>query len=56
MMTLLSLLIAAPLGIFTAIYLVEYARRGNRLVGLVRITSEKPQCSAVTKKSIPKSP
>ena len=40
MMTLLSLLIAAPLGIFTAIYLVEYARRGNRLVGLVRITSE----------------
>ena len=40
MMTHLSLLIAAPLGIFTAIYLVEYARRGNRLVGLVRITSE----------------
>ena len=27
-------------GIFTAIYLVEYARRGNRRVGLVRITSE----------------
>ena len=35
-MTLLSLLIAAPLGILTAVYLVEYAKRGNKLVGLVR--------------------
>lgn len=40
LMTLLSLLIAAPLGIFAAIYLVEYAKRGNKLVGLVRITAE----------------
>lgn len=39
-MTLLSLLIAVPLGIGSAIYLVEYAKRGNRLVRLVRITSE----------------
>lgn len=39
-MTLGSLLIAAPLGIFTAIYLVEYAKRGNKLVGVVRITAE----------------
>lgn len=39
-MTVLSLLIAAPLGIFSAIYLVEYAKRGNKLVGLIRITSE----------------
>lgn len=39
-MTLLSLIISAPLGIFTAIYLVEYAKRGNKLVGLVRITAE----------------
>ena len=39
-MTLLSLLIAAPLGIFSAIYLVEYARRGNKVVELVRITAE----------------
>lgn len=39
-MTILSLIIAAPLGIFTAIYLVEYARRGNKIVGLVRITAE----------------
>ncbi|MEG0214791.1 MAG: phosphate ABC transporter permease PstA [Hungatella sp.] len=40
MMTLLSLLIAAPLGIFAAIYLVEYAKRGNKVVELVRITAE----------------
>ncbi|MFZ2538432.1 MAG: phosphate ABC transporter permease PstA [Oscillospiraceae bacterium] len=40
MMTLGSLIIAAPLGIFTAIYLVEYAKRGNKLVSIVRITAE----------------
>ena len=40
LMTVLSLLIAAPLGIFAAIYLVEYAKRGNKIVGLVRITAE----------------
>jgi phosphate transport system permease protein len=39
-MTFLSLLVAAPLGIFAAIYLVEYAKRGNRLVNLIRITAE----------------
>lgn len=39
-MTLLSLLIAVPLGVFSAIYLVEYARRGNRFVSLIRITAE----------------
>ena len=39
-MTLLSLLLAVPLGIFSAIYLVEYARRGNRLVKVVRTTAE----------------
>ena len=39
-MTLLSLIIAVPLGVFAAVYLVEYARRGNKLVGLVRITAE----------------
>ncbi|NLJ65841.1 MAG: phosphate ABC transporter permease PstA [Clostridiales bacterium] len=38
--TLLSLLIAVPLGIFSALYLVEYAKRGNRLVSLVRLTAE----------------
>lgn len=40
MMTALSLLISVPLGIFTAIYLVEYAKKGNKLVGVVRITAE----------------
>lgn len=39
-MTLLSLVIAVPLGVFSAIYLVEYAKRGNKIVGLVRITTE----------------
>ena len=38
--TLLSLLIAVPLGVFSAIYLVEYAKRGNKLVSIIRITAE----------------
>lgn len=38
--TALSLLIAVPLGIFSAIYLVEYAKRGNKLVGSIRVTTE----------------
>ena len=40
LMTALSLLIAVPLGIGSAIYLAEYARRGSRLVRLIRITAE----------------
>jgi len=39
-MTLLSLLIAAPLGIFSGIFLVEYAKRGNKMVGIIRMTTE----------------
>lgn len=39
-MTLLALLIAVPFGIFAAIYLVEYANKGNRLVKVIRITAE----------------
>lgn len=39
-MTAVSLVIAAPLGIFAAIYLVEYAKKGSRLVGVIRITAE----------------
>lgn len=35
-----SLLIAVPLGIGCAIYLVEYASRNNRLVKYIRITTE----------------
>ena len=34
-MTLLSLVISVPLGVFSAIYLVEYAKRGNKLVSVV---------------------
>lgn len=39
-MTIVSLAIAAPLGIFAAIYLVEYARKGSRFVNVIRITAE----------------
>ncbi len=39
-MTVLALMIAAPVGMFAAVYLVEYARRGNRLCSIVRITAE----------------
>ena len=38
--TFISLLMAVPLGVFSAIYLVEYAGRGNKLVEVVRITAE----------------
>ena len=38
-MTLLSLLIAVPFGIFSAIFLVEYAKRGNKFVGVIRLTT-----------------
>ena len=38
--TIHSITIAVPLGIFSAIYLTEYARRGSRLVKIVRITAE----------------
>ena len=39
-MTLLTLLIAVPIGVGAAIYMVEYAKRGNKLVKLVRLTAE----------------
>ena len=39
-MTILSLLIAVPLGIFAAIFLVEYASRGNKFLDIVRLTTE----------------
>jgi phosphate transport system permease protein len=40
LMVLISLAIATPFGLFAAIYLVEYTRRGNRLVKLVRLMAE----------------
>ncbi|MCL2741438.1 MAG: ABC transporter permease subunit, partial [Oscillospiraceae bacterium] len=36
----LTLAIAVPLGMATAVYLVEYARRGGRLVRVIRVTAE----------------
>ncbi|MDR1693469.1 MAG: phosphate ABC transporter permease PstA [Oscillospiraceae bacterium] len=40
LMVALTLLVAAPLGVFTAIYMVEYAYRGSRLVRIIRMTAE----------------
>lgn len=39
-MTVISLVIAAPLGIFAAIYLVEYAKKGSKFVNVIRLTAE----------------
>ena len=39
-MTVLSLLIAVPFGVFSAIFLVEYAKRGNKFVEVIRLTTE----------------
>lgn len=38
--TVLSLLVAVPLGVGGAVYLTEYARRDSRVVRLVRLTAE----------------
>ena len=40
LLTVLALLVAAPLGIFAAIYMVEYAKKGNKIVKVVRVTAE----------------
>ena len=40
MIAALTLLIAVPVGIFSAIYLVEYAKKGNKFVEIIRITTE----------------
>lgn len=39
-LTLLTLFFAAPIGIFSAIYLVEYANKKNKLVNVIRLTTE----------------
>ncbi|QUJ66214.1 phosphate ABC transporter permease PstA [Photobacterium sp. GJ3] len=39
-MVLASILVAAPLGIMTAIYLTEYAKVGSRLVKVIRFCTE----------------
>lgn len=40
LMTGLALVISVPIGVFAAIYMVEYAKRGNKLVKVVSITTE----------------
>ena len=40
LMTVLTLLVAVPLGVFAAIYLVEYAKNGSRLIAVVRVMAE----------------
>ena len=39
-MVVLALVLATPLGVFAAVYLVEYAKRGNKLVDVVRVTAD----------------
>ena len=39
-MAAISLLLAVPFGIGSAIYLVEYAKKGNKLVKIIRVTAE----------------
>ena len=39
-LTGLALLIAVPLGVFSAVFLVEYAKRGNRFIEIIRLTTE----------------
>ena len=39
-MAVIALVLALPIGIGAAMYLVEYAKKGSRFVGLVRLTAE----------------
>lgn len=39
-MTVLALVLSVPFGVGAAIYLVEYAKKGNKLVGIIRVTAE----------------
>ena len=52
LITATALIAAVPFGIGSAVYLVEYAKRGSRLVGLIRLcllyTSKKsPVCNRI---------
>ena len=40
LMTFATLILAVPIGVFSAAYLVEYAKKGSKLVAVVRITTE----------------
>lgn len=39
-MVVLALLFSVPFGVGAAIYLVEYAKKGNKLVNIIRLTAE----------------
>ncbi len=39
-MVIVALLLSVPFGVGAAIYLVEYAKKGNKLVGVIRTTAE----------------
>lgn len=38
--TFATLLIAVPVGVFSAVYLVEYAKKGSKFVKVIRVTTE----------------
>ena len=40
LLTALAIVIVVPIGIFSAIYMVEYAKKGNKIVSIVRVTAE----------------
>ena len=40
LMVIIALALAAPLGIFTAIYLVEYANQRSKIVNIIRVTAD----------------
>lgn len=40
MITVLAMLIATPIGVFSAIYLNEYAKKGNRFISVIRLAAE----------------
>lgn len=40
LMVILVLVFAVPIGVGAAIYLVEYAKKGNKLVKIIRVTTE----------------
>lgn len=40
MIIALTLIIATPIGVFTGFYLIEYSKKGSKLVEIIRITTE----------------
>lgn len=40
LLVLATLILVTPIGVFTGFYLIEYAKRGSRLVELIRIATE----------------